>query len=636
MLRSGAAVLSAVVAAVALMAVPAEAQQAPAVVAGPLPNGLVLTAFDRGARLCLQLRAPDTPEPADCLDALPDAPRHVRLHSVSETPGADWYAAVTPDVAAVELRFADGERVAAPTSPGVAYRGRFAGRVRFVVLASRSDEQPYLTRLLGADGHVVAAVGNPFAPAPILERPVTFASGRADGARWRAQAFVDAELRATPLEPDRLERVACVGIGPFRRGPVGPSGLRGEACADEGPLSGTAVVGFDSSCRPAGAPITGFVAPRVARLTAVLGDGRRRSIAVHTLPAAFGAGGPAPRAFAFVADRDAAVRRLEALDATGRRVATFAIGLAPARLSCGGPTNAAVFRILLGGFATHGSELAPPPGPPRLLVADDGVRLCFSLGRFGPDGADCGLPPLDVFESRILRQTTPAGTLVAGVLPAEVAGVRVRLSGGATIVVPTTPTVPGYTGRYAGAVRFFTLALARPRRAVGIDLLSGAGRRIAALPGPDVDAPRAVTVLRALGVRIGATAFAGVPCIAVGNARCGPPLGGVLDVTATCAPRRLVVTALLDARTTGLEVGLRDGRTIRARVVRLPAATGRRRLAVAVLPATAAPVRLVVRRGRSRRPASRPLTLPPAADQCGYASGTALPGTLAVGPAEIR
>jgi hypothetical protein len=135
-------------------------------------------------------------------------------------------------VASVELRFADGEVVSGATSAGPAYRGRFAGRVRFVLLVSRNEGASYLTRLRAADGHVIAAVSEPFAPAPLLQPPLTFA------------------------------------------------------------------------------------------------------------------------------------------------------------------------------------------------VADDGVRVCLSIGRFGPDGADCDLPPLAPSASRILRQTTPAGTLVAGVVPGVQPGDR--------------------------------------------------------------------------------------------------------------------------------------------------------------------------------------------------------------------
>jgi hypothetical protein len=623
MFRSAVVVLSAALTALALLCAPAGAQQRAAVVAGPLPEGASLVAFDRGGRLCLQVRMPGgESESVDCLDEIPDVAGHSGFNSVGQPPGGVWFGAVTPDVATVEMRFFDGERVAAPTSAGPAYRGRFAGRVRFALLGSRTPQVPYLIRLLAADGHVIAALGNPFARAPILRAPATFASGRAGGARWTAQAFVHPELRATPLERDRLERVACVGLGPLRREPFGPAGLRAQACADEGPMHAAVTFGVDSSCRADGTAVTGLVAARVERLVAVLGDGRRRTIAVHALPAAFA---PGRRAFAFAAGRDTAVRRIDALDAAGRRVMTLPLGLAPGRISCGAPDFADVFIISPGAFATPGSRLTPPPGPPRLLVADDGVRLCFSIGRFGADGIDCGLPPIEFFESRVLRQTTPQGTLVAGVVPADVARVRVRLGGGGAIVVPTTPTVPGYTGRYAAAVRFFTLPLARPRRVVATDLITASGRRLGRLPGPDLAFPAATTTLvRMGGVRVGAASFAGIPCIAIGAVDCVPRLDDSIDVTATCAPRRIAVTALLGARDTGLEVRLRDGRTVRARIVRLRGAGGlRRRFAVLVVGARATPSRLILRRG-SRPSVSRPLAVPPAARQCGYSAAAAL------------
>jgi hypothetical protein len=618
----------------ALLAAPAGAQQsAAAVVAGPLPDGSTLAAFDRGGRLCLRASGPSIGTAPDCLEALPDTARHARFDSVSRTGsggGQVWFAAVTPDVATAEMRFGNGETVSAPAGAGPAYRGRFAGRVRFVLFATRTGDEPYLIRLLGADGRVVSAIGNLLAGGPQIAPPTTFASGRTGGARWSAQAFVEQQLRGTPLEPDRLERATCVGFAPSARNPLsGATIMRAQTCADEGPLHGAVVPGVDTACRPDGTAIVGFVAPRVARLVAVLGDGRRVPIAERALPA----GGPARRGFAFVAGRDTAVRRIEAFDAGGRRVASIVLRLAPGSLDCGSSALIDVFRLFRRG--PLGSELTPPPGPPRLLAADEGVRLCFSIGRFAPHGADCALPPIEAFESRVLRQTTPAGTFVAGVLPAEVARVRIRLSGGAAIVLPTTPTLPGYTGRYAGAVRFFALPLARPRRAVGVDLLGASGRRLGDLAGPDFTFPPAATVLRAGGVRIGATVISGVPCVAVGASQCGPVFGGML-VTATCAPRRIVVTTLLDARATALEISLSDRRTVRARIVRLAAAAGiPRRLAVVVLPAGAAPVSATVRRGRGARPARRPFVLPPAARQCGYAGTAALPGSFGLGAPEF-
>jgi hypothetical protein len=624
-------VLSSIVLATALMtalaAGPAGAQ-APDVVAGPLPNAATLSAFDRGGRLCLQARGPTIGVATDCLDEIPDVARHVHLASVTETSdrAAVWFGAVPPNVATAELVFASGARLSAQAVAGPAYRGRFAGRVRFVLLAAPNLDEPYLMRFLGADGRVVGATGNPLAPEPVLERPTVFASGRAGGARWRAQAFVDQQLRGTPLEPDRLERVTCVGLTPFRSPALGGAGfLRAQACADEGPLHAAVVPNVATACRPDGSAVAGLVAARIARLVAVLGDGRRQRVDVHALPAGFGG----RRAFAFAEARDTAVRTLEAFDAAGRRVAALPLRVAPSRMDCGGSASVSFFSIF--GSGPLGSDLTPPPGPPRLLAADDGARLCFSIGRFGPDGADCALPPQDPFESRVLRQTTSSGTLVAGVVSADVAQVRVHLGGGAAVAVPTTPTVPGYTGRYAGAVRFFALPIAHPRRARVVDPVGAGGRRLGTVAGPDFAFPPSRTVLRAGGVRIGAAALRGVPCIAVGAGPCAPNIAG-LGVTATCAPRRIVITALLDRRATGLEIGLRGGRTVRARIVRVPA--GRRvpsRLAVVVLPAGATPVRAVVRHGRTRRASTRPFAVPPATAQCGYGGLTALPGSPGVG-----
>jgi hypothetical protein len=214
-------------------------------------------------------------------------------------------------------------------------------------------------------------------------------------------------------------------------------------------------------------------------------------------------------------------------------------------------------------------------------------------------------------------------------VPADVARVRVRFSGGGAIVVPTTPAVPGYTGRYAGAVRFFTLPLARPGRVVATDLITASGRRLGRLPGPDLRPPAATTTLvRTGGVRVGAASFAGITCIAIGAVDCVPRLKNSIDVTATCAPRRIVVTALLGAPDTGLEVTLRDGRTVRARIVRLRGAGGlRRRFAVLAIGARATPSRVILRRG-SRPSVSRPLAVPPAASQCGYSAAAALPVTF--------
>jgi hypothetical protein len=344
----------------------------------------------------------------------------------------------------------------------------------------------------------------------------------------------------------------------------------------------------------------------------VLGDGSHRAAPVRALPAALAVD---RRAFAVALDRDTALRRVIALDRAGRRVANVGFGLAPARLRCHPLPGAGFITVLFGFGITRGVDLTPPPGPPRLLVHDEGVRMCFSIGRFAPDGADCALPPLELSDSRILNQTAGGRTLLAALLPADVAAARVHFSGGAQQVVPTTPTVPGYTGRYAGAVRFLTLDLAPAQRVVTVDLLDASGAVLLPFPGPNrvAPTPRPTTVLRAGGVSVAAGTFG---CVSVAGGACVSSVQGGVRVTAPCAPRRIIVTSRLAPSTSGLDVRVAGGRTVHARVVRLPARGGvRGRLAIAVLPARARPVELVV---RSRAPVRRALRLPPATSQCGY------------------
>jgi hypothetical protein len=259
------------------------------------------------------------------------------------------------------------------------------------------------------------------------------------------------------------------------------------------------------------------------------------------------------------------------------------------------------------------------------------VRLCLGVGSLRPDGADCALPPLEPLESRLVRRSTATQTVVAGVVPAAVAAVRVRMTGAtapAAPTAPTAPTLPGYAGRYAGSVRFFSLTLPGRRRVVGADLLDAGGRVLARYPGPDFpERPPAVALARQDGIALSATRFLGEPCIEVDGGPCLTPVAGGLDVAAPCVPRRLVLVAALPARTRGLDARLAGGRTIRARVIRLPARAGLRgRVAVAVLPGAAVPARAIVRRARSAPPAARTLVLPAANRQCGYLGTTTLPG----------
>jgi hypothetical protein len=578
--------------------------QAPPPVAGPLASGATLLAFDRGADLCLVLDGAG--EGTGCAPPARSL-RHPNLDSSPTGDGLAFYGTVTPDVAAVELQFADGRRVAAPTTPGPAYRGRYAGRVRFFLAEAPVDQQPFLIRLVDAGGQTLAAADQPFAPAPVVARPVTVERGRSGGRPWRAQTVVELRLRATPLEPDRLERVACVGVVV----PELPLDLTGESCVDEGPLPGVVAFNAARGCTTGGI-LSGIADARVRAVTAVLGDGRRRAVGLHPVP------GTDRRAFVHVAGLDTAVRRLDLRNAAGQIVARIA-GQAPARLTCSDGDGGVIGVFGFGGLA----DRRAPAGPLRFGVRDAGARICLTTGDFAPGSDDCRLPPLEPIEGVVLRRTAAGATLVAGVVPAEVQAVRVRLSGGAAPVVATVPDVPGYGGRYAGTVRFFSLLVPAPRRALGADLLGVGGRRIDRLAGPDF-APLAARgpVRRYRGLRLALTPPPFPACAFVDDVACVGPEAADVAVVADCAPRRLVMAALLRGRATGLDVRLAGGRTVRARVLRLRGRAGRRaRLAVAILPRRAVP-REVVLRGTERR---RTLLAPSAAQQCGYSENVTFP-----------
>ena len=113
----------------------------------------------------------------------------------------------------------------------------------------------------------------------------------------------------------RLEHVTCVGFTPLLSPALGGARvLRAQACADEGPLHAAVVPNVATACRPDGSAVADLVAPRVARLVAMLGDGRREAVAVHALPGGFGG----RRAFAFAEAPETAVRSVRTRQPSAR------------------------------------------------------------------------------------------------------------------------------------------------------------------------------------------------------------------------------------------------------------------------------------------------------------------------------
>lgn len=587
--------------------------------AGPTASGAKLVAFDRKGELCTAIRVPE--EGVSSVDCTRSSPR---LREPST--GADSFSSggahgtltsglLAPEVASLELVYRGGTRVGTPAETGERYRGRFAGRVRFFIAETRGRrfQSPVYIRLLAPDGELLAAVEGLGAFQEQSGPEATLASGRVGETRWRLAAYRRRQFTPLPGDEERFEALVCTRL--TARG----SRTRGEACVGEDQREDL-TLGRDQGCSPLGAAVPGIVSTRVTRVEAVLGDGSSRRLDLRAFPARFRTD---RRAFALALGPGVAARKLVAYGSKGP-VRTEPLRLAPGSIRCGG---SGAFLA----FAFHDDE-APPPRPdadgPDLLVRDQGALLCLAIDAFDTKGRDCARPPLRTFESRFESQAGPRGTLIAAVVPQDVAAVQLELNRGERRQVDATPDGP-YTGRYRGVVRFITLSLPGRRMAYSARLLDERGRVIETMPGPD---PRPLdvafrTLARVGELRLGAAVGRPfdpkrrVACLELTAERysrdsdsCGA-FPGVAEVRSFCGPRRIVLWGL--ARPGMRSVSVRtDRRLIRGRVIPLPRALKlKRSVFLVTVPASEAPRELIRTRRRTVR---QELRLPPAARQCGY------------------
>jgi hypothetical protein len=236
-------------------------------------------------------------------------------------------------------------------------------------------------------------------------------------------------------------------------------------------------------------------------------------------------------------------------------------------------------------------------------VFDRGEHICLGLGLIAGDDR-CSPPPVEPRASVIDVRRVPGATLVAGVVPADVATVRI----GSTHL-PTTAELPEYQGQYRGQVRFFSARLDGSPDALRAVLLSASGEQLGEVATTaffrNDNVP--VTVRRA-PQRIARTSHNHVDCLVaavLAEELAFPPCAPLDDRFAiaitTCAPRATVLYAPATIR-----ARLRDGRRLRS--ARLA-----RRLHALRIPSSARLRTVAVGRRGSRA------TYPPAARQCGYA-----------------
>jgi hypothetical protein len=557
-------------------ACPARAQEVPpagAPVVATLP-GAALVAFDHGGKLCLGLRGAG---PAAC-----DVPPHGILDpfidgTASRGTSVLWGVTST-DAASVEV-LALGKRVTAPVSGG-AYTGRFAGQVRFFLVAVSG--QPYRVLLRDGQGRVVG--GTDFGRGLTIGRPATIRRGTLGGKRWRALLYQTTHLEPTPRDRGRTERLTCVRIA------FGAQRSLGDGCS--GPELDPASVSVSprEHCNPDGLALSGLAGSDVRRIDAVLGDGTRRPVPLTALPARFA---ERRHAYALVLAPGIAVRALRIVE--NGRARTLAVGQAPGGATCAPRSSITGSYIVgLGSAAPHATSTGP------VIARDDGDLLCVGLGVVAV--TDCQVPPIDPLLSRIEARGSGAQRALLAVVPPEVAVLRLTLDSGAPITVATTD-LPGYIGLYAGLVRAAAVALPGGAKVYDTDELADDGHVLQRIPGPDLrPLPHTPAVLARLPG--GIVVAGGGWCVQVGADAPTRDRRGCRNidfqpilVAAPCGARRLVVIS----RSRRLRVKTDRG------VIR-----GRRkgRFVVAIVPRDAA--------------VRAPVRLPPAAKQCGYTLQTVM------------
>lgn len=552
---------------------PVPPADAPVVASVP---GATLVAFDHGGTLCVGLRGE---APASC-QPLPRPLFDPDVEGTSVNATQLAYGVTTTAAAqSVDLLEPGGRHTTAPLSRG-AYAGRFAGRVRFFLVAVAA--QPYRALLRDAQGRVVGAAD--LMPAPVIGRPVTVRRGTLGGRRWRALLYQTTHLEPTPLDRGRTERLTCVRIA------FGAQRSLGEGCS--GPDLDPASVSASprEHCDPDGLTLSGMAGSDVRRMDAVLGDGTRRPVALFALPARFS---DRRRAYALVLPPGVAVRGLRIVGSG--QVHTLRVGQAPGGATCA-PRSSNSGSFIIGiGFDVSGPQ-ANSTGP--LVARDEGDLLCVGLGT--ATAGDCRVPPIDPLLPRVETRGSGARRALLAVVPPEVAALRLTLDRGAPITVATID-LPGYAGRYAGLVRAAAVPLLAGTRVYATDELAADGHVLQHVPGPDErPLPHAPAVLARLpgGVTVAASGScvqvtADAPTRDRGDCR-NIDFQPIL-VAAPCAARRLVVIG----RAGRLRVRTDRG-VVRAR--------RKGRFAVAIVPRDAA--------------LRQPVRLPPAARQCGYALQT--------------
>ena len=602
-------------------------------VAGPTPSGATLLAFDRFRRVCTAFVEPgEVPQSGDSACDLPQVYLHrlreVRLDSFYNPRAEvmDRWGLVEPEVAEVELVLSGGHRVRAATSEGSSYAGRYAGKVRFVLIEASGPlarRKVRYFKLYAADGSLLGvAESHEDAEDPFPQKldSAVLARGSVRGAGWSLSARRQRILAPLPRNEERLLEETCARVLAPRR-VIGGSRLRVGTCIHPDDTRARYTFALDQDCSRIGITGVALVAPEVRALIAVLGNGRVRRLRLWRLPTGYGDW----RAAALVLERSTALRRLVAVTGGGHHRLLYG-SIGPGAVRCGRG----------GGFITFDDDVpATPRGPATLTVYDEGVQLCATLGRRTRQPGECQPAPIEAEQTRILTRRAGRAVHVAGVVSPDVTRAVVKLVGGRRIALDTH-SYEGYDGRYASSLRFFTVTLEPGQSVVSIPLYNASGGRVYTAEGRGEGraegSPRLV-VPGPPGLRVRADWFgwpdlahAGL-CLRLGASNCwfGTPFD--VQVSAECTPRRLVLWGVLEKgiRSVVVETS-RDDVTGRVETLPAPFRDPAKQPSylrqfdaasafVVAVPGEATPTALVV---RGRRTTRYGLRLPAASAQCGY------------------
>lgn len=621
-------------------AVPADA---PAV--ATTAAGATVLAWTRGGKQCTALQRPGSPRPAraSSLVGMPGqedvAPGSCdttpvlagfagRLLGTFELADGSVLAWGDAGAGAASVRLKRGERTVAeaPAVPSTlgprfwALQYTPGDQVDEVALADETGtvRRAYDPIRFGVTRGVVGDEDEPGKPTGTLLR-----QGRAGARTWQLRRVVRRELAATPLLPERhVERDCLMFVARTQHGSGTSTGPCTGDALDQTPM--VADAGGDCGL---GTHVEALVTSAVRRVVVIAGDGSRRAVPLSSF-------GPGVRAGALVLGTGLAVRRVVALGAGGRALTTQELGLAPAGADAG--TCVSDSLSLVYGVGDDGRLRA---GPHAARFADHGVELCATIDRAPRVPADCALPPTEPESTGVQIRPTADGRFVFGVVEAEIAAARVTLDDGAVRTIAAQP-LTGYAGLYAGTLREIAADLPGPHVVERIELLDDRGRVLNGEAGLELAYGPAVTVLPAAhglpavhatplrARRDAATCFTFGPLSESSGCEIGGLDGGVgvesVSVHALCAPRRLVVSALLARRDDRLVLRTTSGREVVARRVRLLADAGAvagKYYALAVLGPRDGLSTVIV---RSRAPHRLRTALPSAARQCGYSMSPGL------------